>query len=71
MITQATNEGTWKPVKIYAQVPHITHLFYADDVLLFTKAKASQVRNVVSVLDNFCKMSGLKVNIPNLELVVL
>lgn len=43
--------------------PKISHLFFADDVLLFTKAKPSQARLVANVLQDFCSFSGMKVNI--------
>lgn len=41
----------------------ISHLFFADDCLLFTHAKASQANIIRDVLQEFCKASGLKVNI--------
>lgn len=37
--------------------------FFADDVLLFTKAKSSQARIVADLFENFSKASGLKVNL--------
>lgn len=51
------------PVKISKNGPAISHLFFADDCLLFTKAKASQVRLVQEVLNSFCLASGMKVNV--------
>lgn len=41
----------------------LSHLFVADDVLLFFKASASQARVVANILTNFAHISGLKVNI--------
>lgn len=51
----------WLPIRISNNGPAISHLFFADDCLLFTKAKLSQVKLVQEVLD--CKASGMKVNI--------
>lgn len=44
-------------------MPPISHLFFADGCIFFTKAKASQVRLVQDVLNAFCLASGMKVNI--------
>lgn len=43
--------------------PLISHLLFADDVLLFTKARSSQARLVSSILKRFGQASGLKVNV--------
>lgn len=53
----------WLPIRISDSGPAISHLFFADDCLLFTKAKASQVKLVQEVLDTFCKASRMRVNI--------
>ena len=37
--------------------------YFANDVLLFYKAKNSQMRVVLDTLSNFCATSGLKVNV--------
>lgn len=40
----------------------VSHLFLANDCLLFVKTTCAQVRLVKEVLGLFCKASGLKVN---------
>lgn len=57
------NGKKWLPIKASRNGPAISHLFFADDCLLFTQAKSSQVRLVNEVLQQFCMASGLKVNI--------
>nr|KYP74874.1 Retrovirus-related Pol polyprotein LINE-1 [Cajanus cajan] len=53
----------WKSIKVSQGGPEISHLFFANNCLLFTKATCGQVKLVKEVLDIFCKASGLKVNI--------
>lgn len=50
-------------MRISRNGPEISHLFFADDVLLFTKARTSQVRVVMDTLDEFQDASGLRVNL--------
>jgi hypothetical protein len=40
----------------------ISHLLFADDVLLFTKATRGQARVVRMTLNAFCRAPGMKVN---------
>ncbi|RZB47224.1 hypothetical protein D0Y65_051028 [Glycine soja] len=61
MKEQKASEGYWKPIKVSDGGPEISHLFFVDDYLLFTKASCSQVRLVKEVLDAFHKAFGLKV----------
>ena len=62
LIQNKVETGLWKPVKVSREGPKISHLLFADDVLLFSKATVSNVRLLCDTLDMFCKVSGLKVN---------
>ncbi|XP_052107421.1 uncharacterized protein LOC110273893 [Arachis duranensis] len=62
-ISKQVDEGIWDGVAISRGVPRVSHLMFADNLLLFCKAKKSQVQNVVHTLELFCKASGMKVNI--------
>lgn len=57
LIQDHVNNGTWHPVSVSRDGPVISHLFFANDVLFFTKAKLSQVSLVSKVLDRFCAAS--------------
>ncbi|KAE8728090.1 hypothetical protein F3Y22_tig00004779pilonHSYRG00078 [Hibiscus syriacus] len=46
----------------------LTHLSFADDILIFCKGNTESVIGVNSVLDMFYKMSGLKLNASKCEL---
>lgn len=61
-ISTTVSEGRWNPIETVRNGPGLSHLFFADDVLLFVKAKKSQVRLLKHMLDEFCLTSGLKVN---------
>ena len=63
LINEKVMDGEWMLVKISRHGLAISHLFFAVDCLLFVKAKASQVRLMISVLDEFSLASGLKVNL--------
>ncbi|CAJ2643293.1 unnamed protein product [Trifolium pratense] len=41
----------------------MSHLLFADDVLLFTKAKNSQIRFITDLFERFSNASGLKINL--------
>lgn len=61
-INNAVLQGNWEPIHITNSGP-LSHLLFADDVLLFTKAKSSQFRFVSDLFDSFSKASGLKINL--------
>lgn len=63
LIEEKVAANQWLPIKVSKDGPAISHLFFAHDCLLFTKAKASQARLVQQVLDSFCLASGMKINI--------
>lgn len=62
LINREVAQGSWKPMKISTHGPTISHLFFADDVLLFTKATTDQVRRITNLLEIFCSFSGLRIN---------
>jgi hypothetical protein len=62
-INNAVLHGNWEPIRMSSTIPHISHLLFADDVLLFTKAKNSQFRFIKDLFDRFSQASGLKINL--------
>ncbi|CAL1355512.1 unnamed protein product [Linum trigynum] len=61
-IDQAVRDKSWKPIKLSANGPALTHLFFADDLILFAEAGRSQVRIIKQCLEEFCESSGQRVN---------
>lgn len=62
LIQEKVDSHQWLPIKISSNEPAISHLFFRDDCLLFTRAKSSQVRLVKEVLQTFC-LALSKINI--------
>lgn len=54
--------GLWNPIHVSRGGPGLSHLFLADDVLLFCKATVNQVNLISKTQVEFCDVSGLKVN---------
>ncbi|KAK4283181.1 hypothetical protein QN277_000163 [Acacia crassicarpa] len=52
----------WKPIRLSRTGPQISHLFFADDIILFAEASIEQVQVINKCLKTFCDSSGLKVN---------
>lgn len=63
LINKKVNRGEWKPLKCGRHGPGVSYLLFADDLLLFTSASISQVRTVNMTIGEFCRASGLKVNL--------
>jgi hypothetical protein len=63
LISQSVNKGEWKGIKAGRSGPTISHLMFADDLLLFGEANGDQMNCVMRVLNEFCNISGQKVSI--------
>lgn len=51
-----------------ASDPHVSHLAFADDIMVFFDGEENSLRNITSVLDNFHLWSGLQMNKDKTEL---
>ena len=54
--------GDWKPIKASQKGPGITHLFFADDLILFSTSASSQIAVVKKSLEKFSLWSGQTVS---------
>jgi Reverse transcriptase (RNA-dependent DNA polymerase) len=62
MLTRAQHEGGFRGVRLTPQASPLTHIFYADDVVLFGLVEEQEANMVATTLDLFGKLSGLRVN---------
>ncbi|XP_028773622.1 uncharacterized protein LOC114730681 [Neltuma alba] len=62
IIQEEIEDNHWRPIRLTKTGPPITHLFFADDVLLFAEANLEQADLINQCLEKFSRSSGLKVN---------
>jgi ribonuclease HI len=63
LIHERCEEQLWDPIKAARNGPAFSHLFFADDLVLFAKADRKNCQSVKEVLESFCDLSGQKVNL--------
>lgn len=61
LIEQEVRRKNWKAIKIWRYGAMISHLMFADDLLLFGEATEKQIKCVMHTLKLFCSMSGKEV----------
>ncbi|KAG7567714.1 Ribonuclease H domain [Arabidopsis thaliana x Arabidopsis arenosa] len=63
LIEASVGRGDWKPIAISQRGPKLSHVCFADDLILFAEASVSQVRVIRRVLERFCEASGQKISL--------
>lgn len=61
-IQDAINNGSWAALKFGRGGPVISHLLFADDILLVAQATPSNAQTIYDILGNFAACSGYTVN---------
>ncbi|KAL4304484.1 hypothetical protein GQ457_10G003160 [Hibiscus cannabinus] len=59
-IVVEVDRGKWKPFRVFKDSPTISHLFFADDMLLFAEASLEQAEVTKSVIEQFGTVSDQK-----------
>ena len=62
LIEDKCRERLWNPIKASQSGPAFSHLFFADNLMLFTKANWKNCVAIEEVLESFCELSGKKIN---------
>ncbi|CAJ2645411.1 unnamed protein product [Trifolium pratense] len=62
LIMHSVDVGEWRGIKAGRSGPMVSHLMFADDLLLFGEASEKQMRCVMNILNKFCLMSGQEVS---------
>nr|KYP51246.1 Putative ribonuclease H protein At1g65750 family [Cajanus cajan] len=68
-ISELLQEGLWKPIQLSPGGLSLSHLFFADDILLFCQASDDQAHLVASTLEELSRSSGLRVNLTKSKFV--
>ena len=61
-INRVVTAGDWQPIRLARRGTPLTHLFFADDLLLLAEANIEQAGVINMVLNTFCQSSEAKVN---------
>jgi hypothetical protein len=62
MVTKANRDGLLSRVPTSKRGPRISHLFFADDSLLFCRSNIAQWSNLTAILNSYERASGQKLN---------
>ncbi|KAH1039539.1 hypothetical protein J1N35_041282 [Gossypium stocksii] len=52
----------WNPIRLSHRGPNLSHLLFADDLVIFSRAVLTYCGLLKTFLSNFCELSGYKVN---------
>ena len=63
LIHKKCEEGDWTRVKASRSGPGFSHIFFADDLLLFASTSQRNMEAVSEVLDEFCSLTGQKISL--------
>ncbi|KAG7543761.1 Ribonuclease H-like superfamily [Arabidopsis thaliana x Arabidopsis arenosa] len=63
LIDYSVCSGEWKPISLSRGGPKLSHICFADDLILFAEASVKQIRVIRRVLERFCVASGQKVSL--------
>lgn len=62
-IKDAVQDGSWRPFQVGGKGPKISHLFFADDLVLFDESSPHQMNIMLTCLKLFYGASRAKVSV--------
>jgi len=63
LIEASVGKREWKPIAVSCGGSKLSHVCFADDLILFAEASVAQIRIIRRVLERFCEASGQKVSL--------
>lgn len=63
LIEDAVGAKIWKPIQLSRGGPKLSHICFADDLILFAEASVAHIRVIRRVLERFCNASCQKVSL--------
>ena len=63
LIQHSIEMASWKPIKHSCTGPNLSHLFFADDLILSAEASVEQINIVMDCLNLFCQASRQQVSL--------
>lgn len=70
LIRNKVEEGSWKGVRVARDTSPLSHLFFADDLILFGETNFNTCNSMMEVLKDFREMSGQSINFSKSKLFV-
>lgn len=62
LLSRVADEGKISGVKVFRLNPKITHLMYADDLVIYCKANTLEATEVTNCLQTYCNWTGQEIN---------
>lgn len=62
ILTHAAEDNKFLGIKISRDCPKVTHLMYADDLIIYCKANINEAKSVTEYLQLYCSWSGQEIN---------
>ncbi|KAG7578919.1 Reverse transcriptase domain [Arabidopsis thaliana x Arabidopsis arenosa] len=63
LIERSIDDKKWKPISLSRGGPKLSHICFADDLILLAEASVTQIKVIRGVLEKFCMASGQKVSL--------
>lgn len=63
LIDKSIELKEWKPISLSRGGPKLSHICFADDLILFAEASIAHIKVIRQVLEKFCLASGQKVSL--------
>lgn len=62
LIKDAENNGKLSSIAVARRAPKVSHLFFADNSIIFGKAKVDDCQAILRILSDYAQVSGKVIN---------